>query len=385
MAEPWLLSQRTTLGVGGAPRAVHPVRAEAELGELAAACSPDEFRVLGGGSNLVVADEGVPHRVLDLQLRGVEFRAASGSLVEVVAAAGESWDALVRLSCERGLMGLENLSGIPGRVGGAPLQNVGAYGREVADHLAWVEAFDLVEQRLVRLTASECELGYRTSRFKHREAGRWVVLRVAFLLDAEGAPDLRYAELARAVTALSTTDAATSSTMSSAAESVGVTTTGAQRWATPSQIREVVLELRRGKSMLGPELLGEGDENRRSCGSFFTNPVVSAEAALELTEVAARRGLSPVSFPDGNHRVKLAAGWLIEQAGLPRGTREGRVGLSSRHALALVAHAGATAADVVRFAWRVRRQVEDAWGVTLVPEPVFWGFSELDQGLPVLA
>ncbi len=377
---PWLLSQRTTLGVGGAPRAVHLVRTEAELRELAAAHAPDEFRVLGGGSNLVVADEGVPHQVLDLQLRGVEFRAASGSQVEVAAEAGEAWDALVRQSCERGLMGLENLSGIPGRVGGAPLQNVGAYGQEVGDHLAWVEAFDLVERRLQRLSASECELGYRTSRFKHREAGRWVVLRVAFLLDAEGAPDLRYAELARAVAALDG-DAARSSTHKSA----DMTNAGAHRWATPSQIREVVLGLRRGKSMLGPELLGEGDENRRSCGSFFTNPVVSAEAALLLTEAAARRGLRPVSFPDGNHQVKLAAGWLIEQAGLQRGTREGSVGLSSRHALALVAHAGATAADVVRFAWRVRRQVEDAWGVTLVPEPVFWGFGELDQGLPLLA
>lgn len=358
MPERVLLSQRTTLGVGGAAEAVYPVRAADELSELVARYSAENLRVLGGGSNLVVADGGVPHGVLALTLRGISVEPLSSDQVLVVAAAGEPWDGLVARTCELGLAGLENLSGIPGQVGAAPIQNVGAYGQEVSDRLAWVEAFDLVERRLLRLEPQDCELGYRTSRFKHREAGRWVVLRVAFLLEPGGSPNLRYGELARAATAQ-----------------------GAQ---TPSAVRGVVLTLRRGKAMLAPEALGAEDPDRRSCGSFFTNPVVSLEAAQALTERAARRGLSPVTFPDGNNRVKLAAGWLIEQAGLQRGTREGPVGLSSRHALALVAHDGATASDVVRFAWRVRRRVEAAWGVTLWPEPVFWGFERLEQGLPVL-
>lgn len=238
-------------------------------------------------------------------------------------------------------------------MGATPIQNVGAYGQEVAETIRWVEAFDLERQRLEHIPAEACEFAYRSSRFKHREAGRWVVTRVAFELKRGGEPTLNYSELQRAAEALPSRSL--------------------------SAVRDLVIQLRRGKSMV----LDPTDPNRRSCGSFFTNPVVTDAVAARVASAASARGLgSPPSFPQGNGMSKLSAGWLIERAGLSKGTRQGAVGLSSRHALALVAHDEATAEDVVRFAWRVRGEVERVWGVRLIPEPVFWGFDVLEDGLP---
>lgn len=360
------LAERTTIGVGGMPARQVVITSHEELAQAARKAKAEglPLLVLGGGSNLVVADTGVQACVLDMRLRGVTFESSPPNLEgdadterlpteTAVVGAGELWDDFVAEACERNLAGLECLSGIPGSVGATPIQNVGAYGQEVADTLSWVEAFDLESMEFKRIPAEECEFAYRSSRFKHREAGRWVVTRVAFTLLRGGAPTLDYAELQRAAETLPDKSL--------------------------RAVRELVIELRRSKSMV----LDAGDPNGRSCGSFFTNPIVVDELATRVQAIADARGLGrPPIFPQGNGLSKLSAGWLIERAGLAKGTRDGGAGLSSKHALAIVAHTGATAEDVVRFAWRVRREVESQWGVRLVPEPVFWGFGALNDGLP---
>jgi UDP-N-acetylmuramate dehydrogenase len=299
------------------------------------------FRVLGGGSNLVVGDEGVSGLVVALGLRGVDARAA-GEFVEVTAAAGEVWDDLVRLAVERGWAGFECLSGIPGLVGATPIQNVGAYGQEVSETVASVRALDTRDGRVAVLSAAECRFAYRDSVFKSGEPGRWVVLEVRYRLRPGGAPTAHYAEVERHL------------------RDRGI--------ATPSlgDVRASVLAIRRGKSMV----LDAGDPNRRSCGSFFVNPIVAAGEADRLGAL----GLTPPMprWPQADGRVKLSAAWLIERAGFARGYRKGAVGLSSGHALAIVAHDGARARDVLALARRLQEAVRARFGVVLVPEPVFW-------------
>ena len=339
------LAPLTTLGVGG--NAAHFVRVEHETeleGALAWAKQRAlEVRVLGGGSNVVVADSGFSGLVIDMALRGVRIH-NHGTEVEVRAAAGEPWDEFVSAMVSRGYQGLECLSGIPGRVGATPIQNVGAYGQEVSETITQVTTFDTLKSAKRTFFTDECQFAYRDSWFKSREPGRYVVTEVTFRLRPAAAPTIRYAELERHL------------------ENSGTPA------ASLAEVREAVLALRRAKSMV----LDEGDPNCRSCGSFFVNPVLGA---AEFAAFSARAsGLESVpQFPQPDGRVKLSAGWLIEQAGLPRGTRDGAVGLSTKHALALVAHAGARAVDVTRFAARVQRAVLERFGVQLEPEPVFWG------------
>ena len=338
------LAAYTTLGVGG------PARWFVEAGDAAtlsralawARAHGVPMRVLGGGSNLVVADEGVDALVVRLALRGVEVREADGA-VEVTAAAGESWDDFVRLTVERGWAGLECLSGIPGLVGATPMQNVGAYGQEVSDTITRVRALDTHRGEVADLPAAECGFAYRDSAFKRREPGRFVVLAVTYRLTPGGAPALRYADVERHL----------------AERGVRTPRLG--------DVRESVIAIRRSKSMV----IDAADPNRRSCGSFFTNPIIAREALGEVERRAGDSSMPRWGQSDG--RVKLSAAWLIEHAGFQRGQREGPVGLSTRHALAIVAHDGARAADVLGFAARVQRTVQDRFGVRLTPEPVFWG------------
>jgi UDP-N-acetylmuramate dehydrogenase len=300
--------------------------------------------ILAGGSNLVIGDGGYDGLVIELRLRGTSF--GPGGLV--VAAAGEPWDALVEQAVSRGLGGLECLSGIPGSVGATPIQNVGAYGRELAEV---VEAVEVLEPRSCT-TASwsprECEFGYRNSRFK-REPGKVVVTGVRLRLQPDARPVVRYAELARALEGEEPTLART---------------------------REAVVELRRRKSMV----IAPDDPNRRSVGSFFTNPVVSAATAEAIVRRAVAEGL--VDRPDDvprwpleGGRTKLAAAWLIERAGIPKGFRMGAVGISTRHTLALVHHGGGTTTELLRLAAHVRDTVHGAFGITLEPEPTIVGAS----------
>jgi UDP-N-acetylmuramate dehydrogenase len=281
--------------------------------------------------------------------RGVTI-SVQGTTAQLSARAGEPWDELVAMSVDRDLAGLECLSGIPGLVGATPIQNVGAYGQEVADTISSVRVLDRQTLRVLELEPASCGFRYRDSGFK-REPERFVVLAVTFALRIGGEPTLAYAELARAV------QARTSS-------------------PTLAEVRETVLGLRRSKSML----IDASDENRRSAGSFFTNPLLSVEQAERLMQhwldqglIASRTEVPQFAAEDG--RIKLAAGWLIERAGLHKGLRRGAVGVSSRHALALVHHGGGSTAELVAFAREIRDRVQERLGVELTPEPVFKGFD----------
>ncbi|HSF04793.1 MAG TPA: UDP-N-acetylmuramate dehydrogenase [Methylomirabilota bacterium] len=338
------LAPYCTLGVGGPARyfveardetTVRAARAWARRRGLA-------MRVIGGGSNLLIADEGVEALVVRIGLRGVTTR-RRGPHVVVTAAAGEPWDALVGRAVERGWAGLECLSGIPGSVGATPIQNVGAYGQEISESLIHVRALDTRDGKVVTLSNPDCRFTYRDSVFKSGEPERWVVLAVQYRLRPGGAPTVRYAELERHL--------------------------GARGPGSPSlaDVRASVLAIRRSKSMV----IEPDDENRRSCGSFFTNPVVTGAVAAKVQALVGDAAMPQWPQPDG--RVKLAAGWLVERAGFMRGLRDGPVGLSTRHALAIVAHEGAQARDVARFARRVQAAVAERFGVRLIPEPVFWG------------
>jgi UDP-N-acetylmuramate dehydrogenase len=340
------LAPYCTLGVGGPARWFVEARDEATVrGALDwAKARGRPLRVLGGGSNLVVADAGVDALVVRVDLRGVTTRETAGAL-EVTAAAGEPWDALVAHVVERGWAGVECLSGIPGLVGATPIQNVGAYGQEVSETLAAVRALDTATGRVLTLTNDECRFAYRDSRFKSAEPGRHVVLAVTYRLTPGGAPCLRYAEVAR-----------------------HLASRGVAR-PTLADVRESVVAIRRAKSMV----IDAGDENRRSCGSFFTNAIVSAADADRVARLAGDPSMP--RWPERDGRVKLSSAWLIERAGFGRGDREGPVGLPTRHALAVVAHDGARASDVVAFARRVTDAVDARFGIRLTPEPVFWGFD----------
>jgi UDP-N-acetylmuramate dehydrogenase len=261
----------------------------------------------------------------------------------VTAAAGEPWDDLVRRAVEHDWAGLECLGGIPGLVGATPIQNVGAYGQEVGETVTQVRALDTLSGELATLENRDCCFGYRDSRFKSVEPRRWVVLSVSYRLRPGGPPTVRYADVEKHL------------------EDRRVQT------PTLADVRQSVLAIRRAKSMV----LGDArDPNRRSCGSFFTNPIVTE---AELAEAERRVGDRTMPrWPQADGRVKLSAAWLIERAGFKRGHRHGQVGLSTRHALALVCHEGARAGDVLAFARHLQQAVEELSGVRLTPEPVVW-------------
>jgi UDP-N-acetylmuramate dehydrogenase len=246
------------------------------------------------------------------------------------------------VTVERGWAGLECLSGIPGLVGATPIQNVGAYGQEVSDTVVTVRALDTRSGVVTTLAAADCGFAYRDSVFKSGEPGRWVVLAVSYRLRPGGAPSLGYADVARYV----------------AERGVSAAALG--------DVRNAVLAIRRSKSMV----LDPTDPNRRSCGSFFLNPILDRAAADAALARAGDAAMPRWPQPDG--RVKLSAAWLIERAGFERGQRAGPVGLSTRHTLALVAHDGARAADLLAFARHVRETVEARFGVRLTLEPVVW-------------
>jgi UDP-N-acetylmuramate dehydrogenase len=347
------LAPRTTLELGGPAQALVRIRSEEEV---APALAWAEARglpvlVLGGGSNLVVADAGFAGLVLSMESRGIATSRTEGSdgapRMHVTAAAGEPWDAFVAHTVAEGWQGLECLSGIPGLVGATPVQNVGAYGQEVADTIVAVGVVDRRTKRARTLTPSECAFGYRDSALK-RAPDHFVVTWVTFALRIGAPPALRYAELQKA---LATSPA-----------------------PTLAQVRETVIALRRTKSMV----LDPADPNRRSAGSFFTNPLVAPEVAEQVIARALGTGLvrdaaAVPRWPEKDGRVKLAAGWLIERAGIEKGLRRGPVGISSAHALALVHHGGGTTKELLALADEVRARVHDVFGVTLEREPVLVG------------
>jgi UDP-N-acetylmuramate dehydrogenase len=351
LREDVVLGPYTTLGIGGPARWLVEAPDPASVGRALEWSSRHDLPllVLGGGSNVLIADEGFPGLVLRPALRGIVEEAAGGSVL-VRVAAGEDWDALVARSVQRGLAGLECLSGIPGLAGATPIQNVGAYGREVSTLLVEVEAMSRHDGGVRRFVAAECGFAYRTSVFKGAQRDRWVVLGVTFRLQPGGEGLVAYPELARELREASRRD--------------------------PAVVREAVLALRRRKGMV----LDADDPDTRSDGSFFLNPVLAPERVADFLGRARAAGHAPTEvpqFPAPGGAVKLSAAWLIEHAGYTRGHRHGAVGLSSKHALAIVNRGGGTAAEVRDLAVRIRGAVADRFGVVLEPEPLFVGL-ELD-------
>lgn len=343
------LAPRCTLGVGGAARFF--VRAQDEKTLLEALEWADRggvsVRVLGGGSNVLVADEVLDALVIRIGLRGRKVREEGDTSVELTALAGEPWDDVVAYACGRGWSGLECLSGIPGLVGAAPIQNVGAYGQEVAETIVRLRAYDRISRSVTTLSPDECGFSYRDSTFKSVAPDRYVILDVTFRLSKGGTPTLRYPELVERLKV--------------------------ERDAAPTldDVRRTVMALRAGKSML----LDPADPNGRSCGSFFTNPILPLAKLPRIEKRVGGADTMP-RFPATEGHVKLSAAWLIERAGFSKGQRRGPVGISSKHALALVCHDGARSADVLAFAREIRDRVRDRLGVVLSPEPTLWGFRE---------
>jgi UDP-N-acetylmuramate dehydrogenase len=334
------LASLTTLKIGGPAGRLVPAHTEDELvaavREADAAGEP--LLVLAGGSNVVVSDEGFPGTVVHVRTRGVE-RAGD----ELRVQAGENWDELVARCVADGLQGFECLAGIPGSTGAVPVQNVGAYGQDVAETVTWVRVLDRATGEVLTMTAAECRFTYRGSVFKHDP--RRVVLEVAFRMgeDAMSGP-LRYAELTRAL---------------------DVPVGGR---APLTDVREAVLALRRRKGMV----IDPADPDSVSAGSFFTNPILEH---ADFEALAARAGSPPPAWPEPDGRVKTSAAWLIERAGFSRGHGDGRVGISSKHTLALVNRGGASAAELVALAREIAGGVRERFGVELRPEPVFVGLA----------
>jgi UDP-N-acetylmuramate dehydrogenase len=336
------LSELTTLRLGGPAGRYVEATTEEEVLEVVRAGQP--LLLMAGGSNLVVADEGFPGTVLRIATRGV---ARDGATHEV--AAGEPWDPLVASCVADGLAGVECLAGIPGSVGATPIQNVGAYGQEVAETIVGVRVLDRTSGAVEELVPAACGFTYRSSAFKRRP-GRWVVLAVRFALRAsELSAPIRYAELARALDV-----------------EVGDR-------APLAEVRDAVLALRRRKGMV----LDASDPDTFSAGSFFTNPILDPDGfAVLQARVAERLGpdLRPPSWPEADGRVKISAAWLIERAGFHRGDGDPQgIAISSKHTLALTNRGNGTAAQLVAFAREIADGVHDAFGVDLVPEPVLVG------------
>jgi len=331
------LARYTTFGIGGPARWFTAAETESDILE-ASAFARDRgvpMQVLGGGSNVLVADKGFDGLVLHVALRGIHE--ADGTL-EV--AAGEEWDPVVAYALARALAGLECLSGIPGLTGGTPVQNVGAYGQEVSQTITQVRAYDREAGDFVNLSNAECRFSYRTSIFNSSARDRYIVTRVMFRLVTGGSPNLSYADLQRYF-----------------AEKNGMPTL--------SEVRDAVRSIRYNKGML----IVAGDPDSHSAGSFFRNPIVTTELHHDLHR---RYGTVP-SYPVDDTRVKLPAAWLVEHAGFCRGYTLGRAGVSSKHTLALTNRGDARAADILALRDQITQTVEEKFGIRLEPEPVYIG------------
>ncbi len=342
------LAPLTTLEVGGSARQLARIKDREQATALIAWwCGlPVQDRPsllpLGGGSNLLVSDSGFPGLVLKMENRGFEVLEESEQRVVVSVGAGMVWDEFVAETVRRGWSGVECLSGIPGCVGASPVQNIGAYGQEVSETIAAVHGFHLPMGAEFSHSNEECGFSYRHSRFKEAGQGVYWILAVDFALVPEGKPTVRYRDLRERCRDRQVTNL--------------------------SELRDLVLEVRREKSMV----YDPDDPNHRSAGSFFTNPIVEEALAERLV---AEYGMP--CYPAGPGQRKLSAAWLIEHSGLPKGfkpTPDSKVGLSTKHVLALTNRGGASASELVALADLVGKTVEARFGVALVPEPVWVGF-----------
>lgn len=340
------LASLTTFGVGGPARCLVEATTNAEVAEAVQFSRSKSLPlfVLGGGSNLVISDAGWPGVVLKVAIAGMDERSEGGKALFEVGA-GVEWDKFVARAVSRNCAGVECLSGIPGSVGGTPVQNVGAYGQEVAETIESVLALDMKDGQIRELCNEACGFSYRTSIFNTSERGRYVVLRVTYALDPGGTPRVHYADLKKYFA-------------------------GRSGSPTLAEARDAVRRIRAGKGML----ITPGDEDCRSAGSFFKNPILSSSQFEGLRVRAAAKNLQIPSYPALDEQKKVSAAWLVEHSGFSKGFGFGRVGISRKHSLAIVNRGEATAAEVVAFKEQIQERVEDIWGIRLEPEPVFVGF-----------
>ncbi len=343
------LAPLTTIKIGGPARYFFEARTAGEVQDAVTFARSRNLPVfvLGGGSNLIVADAGWPGLALKIAIAGIEQRPGNDENGKVVfeVGAGEPWDKFVSHAVVAHCAGVECLSGIPGSVGGTPVQNVGAYGQEVADTISSVQVLDLKDNQVRELCPEACEFGYRSSIFNTSERGRFVVLRVSYALTPGGEAHIAYADLKRHFE-------------------------GRETSPNLAETREAVRHIRAIKGML----IVPGDPDCQSAGSFFKNPVISNEQHNDLKVRAATRRLFLPSYPALDARKKVSAAWLVEHSGFAKGFGFGRVGISSKHALAIVNRGAATAADVLALKDQIQQRVEEIWGVRLEPEPVMVGF-----------
>jgi UDP-N-acetylmuramate dehydrogenase len=331
------LAPYTTFKIGGPARWFAEAETESEILEAVHFARSRDLPLfpLGGGSNLLVADTGFAGLVLRVGLRGIKQQEEI-----FLVAAGEDWDCFVQHAVERGYSGIECLAGIPGTVGGTPIQNVGAYGQEVSETVVRVRVLNLTSLKFEEFSNSDCGFSYRRSVFNATERGKYIVCGVSYQLRKNGTPHVAYADLKRYF-----------------------------RDRTAPSLRDVsdaVREIRRGKGMY----IVPGDPDCRSAGSFFKNPIVSTE---HYADIAAREGGEVPHYPGGDGTVKVPAAWLLERAGFHKGYAMGAAGISSRHTLALVNRGGAQSADILALRDRILVEVEAKFGIHLEPEPVLLG------------
>jgi len=350
------LADLTTIKLGGIAEEFVAVETVDELKKALQYAGKKNMPVwiLSGGSNTVFKDEGFGGLVIKVDLKGVKFKAGDGYTF-VTAASGEIWDDIVKKAIAKNLVGIEALSGIPGSVGATPVQNVGAYGQEVSDTITCVRALDRKTLSEVSFTNAECEFGYRASRFKGRDSGRYIITEVTYRLFKDAIPGVNYLQLKAKLEELyDITDSSL------------------------KHIRKAVLALRKAKSMV----IDPRDANSRSCGSFFTNPVLSQKEFAKLLvrwqgharavrgKIGGRKSVEEIPFFEtGDHRIKIPAAWLIEHAGFQKGHRHGGVGISENHTLALVNRSGTTG-ELLEFADTIRATVRQKFGISLALEPM---------------
>ena len=340
-----MLAPLTTMGVGGPARFFVEASTAEEVREAIGYAKSRNLPlfILGGGSNLIVSDAGWPGLVLKVSLLGINHRHGHGTAYFDVGA-GEDWDSFVAATVQHHCAGIECLSGIPGSVGGTPVQNVGAYGQEVAETIDSVVALHVESGEEEEFEKSDCGFGYRSSIFNTSARGRYVILRVTYALVHDGHPRVTYADLKKHFAG------------------------GAE--PTLAEVREAVRRIRASKGML----LTPGDPDARSAGSFFKNPVLTENEFESLKRKASERGLEIPNYPALAARRKVSAAWLVEQSGFSKGFGNGHVGISRKHALAIVNRGGATAAEVVELKNEIQARVQQQWEIQLEPEPVLLGF-----------
>jgi UDP-N-acetylmuramate dehydrogenase len=340
------LAEFTTLKIGGKARFFYSAQTEDEIIEAVQFAELNRLKIfiLGGGSNILIADEGFDGLVLQIALKGISTFAKEDGKIYVTVGAGEDWDQFVVFCVKKNFAGVECLSGIPGFVGGTPVQNVGAYGQEVSETIVSVRCFDRKAKKIVELLNDQCSFTYRSSIFNTTQKNRHIVLSVTFALQPDGIPKIFYRDLQNYFR---------------------------DKKPNLQETRQAVIAIRSAKSMV----IDDGDENSKSVGSFFKNPIVSNEKYLDIKEKAKSFDIEDVpNFKVDERQVKIPAAWLIEKSGFRKGYARGQAGISTNHTLAIVNRGAASAKDIIKLVREIQTRVSEVFGVLLTPEPVFVGF-----------